>query len=111
MLSEAKHLLGGMKQYCVYIMSNRSRTLYTGKTNNLARRVQEHKRRSRSSFTQKYNVTQLVYYESLPSFRAARQREGQIKGWLRSKKIALIESMNPNWQDLAADWFDQQVRS
>jgi putative endonuclease len=93
-----------MREYYIYIMTNRSRTLYTGVTNDLVRRVFEHKSRENPGFTQKYNITQLVYYESTPDVRSAIEREKQIKGWLRSKKIALIESMNPGWRDLSEDW-------
>ena len=85
-------------------MTNRSRTLYTGVTSDLRRRVQEHKRKSVPGFTQRYNITQLVYYEETPDLRAAITREKQIKGWLRAKKIALIESLNPGWRDLSDDW-------
>ncbi len=95
-----------MKQYYIYIMTNRSRTLYTGVTNNLERRVYEHKQKLIPGFTQKYNITILVYYEETPDIRVAIAREKQIKGWLRSKKIALIELLNPNWEDLSAEWFE-----
>ena len=93
-----------MREYYVYIMTNRSRTLYTGVTNDLARRVYEHKTKQIPGFTQRYNITQLVYYEATPDVRSAIEREKQIKGWLRAKKIALIESMNPGWRDLSQDW-------
>lgn len=95
-----------MNQFYVYIMTNRSRTLYTGVTNNLMRRVWEHKHKLIEGFTQKYNITQLVYYETTPDVRSAIAREKQIKGWLRKKKIALIDSMNPTWQDLSEGWYD-----
>jgi len=90
-----------MKQYYVYIMTNSSRTLYTGVTNDLVRRVHEHKEKLIKGFTQKYNITRLVYYEITSDVRAAIQREKQIKGWLRKKKTALIESVNPEWKDLS----------
>jgi len=93
-------------EYYVYIMTNRSRTLYTGVTNNLRRRVYEHKHKLALGFTQKYNITLLVYYEATSDVRSAIEREKQIKGWLRSKKIALIESVNPEWRDLSTDWGD-----
>ncbi len=92
------------KTYFVYIMSNHSRTLYTGVTNNLERRVSQHKQKAVGGFTSKYNVTQLVYYDSFVDVRDAIAREKQIKGWLRAKKIALIESMNPEWKDLSTEW-------
>jgi putative endonuclease len=95
-----------MKRHYVYIMTNRSRTLYTGVTNNLERRVHEHKNKMVPGFTSKYNCAQLVYFEECPDVREAIAREKQIKGWLRAKKIALIESVNPEWQDLSADWYE-----
>lgn len=91
------------KQY-VYIMSNKSRTLYTGVTNDLERRVYEHKRKLVAGFTTKYNIDRLVYYEATEDVNTAISREKQIKGWLRAKKIALIESMNPQWADLSGRW-------
>ena len=91
-----------MKQYYVYIMTNKSRTLYTGVTNNLERRVYEHKQKLIPGFTTKYNISRLVFFEATQDIRAAIEREKQIKGWLRSKKIALIESVNPQWEDLSS---------
>ena len=91
-----------MKQYYVYIMTNKSRTLYTGVTNNLERRVYEHKQKLIPGFTNKYNISRLVFFEATQDIRAAIEREKQIKGWLRSKKIALIESVNPQWEDLSS---------
>jgi putative endonuclease len=93
------------REYYVYIMTNRSRTLYTGVTNDLMRRVYEHKNKVVPGFTRKYNIKYLVYYESTSSIHSALQREKQIKGWLRAKKIVLIESMNPKWRDLSEEWF------
>ncbi len=93
-----------MKQYYVYIMTNRSQTLYTGVTNNLQRRVYEHKQHLVACFTSKYQITRLVYFEETSDVNAAIAREKHIKGWLRAKKIALIESMNPDWRDLSEDW-------
>jgi putative endonuclease len=92
------------KEYYVYIMTNKSRTLYTGVTNNLMRRVHEHKNKLVPGFTSKYNIQFLVYYEAGNDINAAIAREKQIKGWLRSKKIALIDSMNPQWKDLSEEW-------
>jgi putative endonuclease len=89
------------KSYFVYIMTNRSKTLYTGLTNNLERRVQQHKLKRIPGFTAKYNITNLVYYEETGDILAAIAREKTIKGWLRAKKMALIESVNPKWQDLS----------
>ncbi len=93
-----------MKQYYVYIMTNQSRTLYTGVTNDLRRRVYEHKHELGSGFTRRYHVTLLAYYEETPDVRSAIEREKQIKGWVRSRKVALIESANPEWRDLSTDW-------
>jgi putative endonuclease len=93
------------KEYYVYIMTNKSRTLYTGATNDLMRRVHEHKNKLVPGFTSRYNIQFLVYYESTSSIHSALQREKQIKGWLRSKKIALIDSMNSDWKDLSEEWF------
>ncbi len=93
-------------QYYVYIMTNRSKTLYTGVTNDLMRRVYEHKNKMVEGFTKKYNITELVYFEVTGDVQAAIEREKQIKGWLRSKKIALIESTNPAWKDLSEGWFE-----
>jgi putative endonuclease len=90
----------------VYILTNRSRTLYTGVTNNLVRRVYEHKQKLVRGFTEKYNIHQLVFYEETSDVNAAIAREKQIKGWTRAKKIALIESMNPEWRDLGNGWYE-----
>lgn len=94
-----------MNQYYVYIMTNRSKTLYTGVTNDLMRRVYEHKNKMIDGFTKKYHITKLVYYEETNDIQVAISREKQIKGWLRGKKIALIESVNPKWNDLSEGWF------
>ena len=101
-----------MRQYYVYLMTNDSRTLYTGVTNNLERRVFEHKNHLVEGFTTKYKITKLVYFEETDDVIAAIAREKQIKGWLRRKKVALIESVNPEWQDLSAEWnLDASLRS
>ncbi len=94
-----------MNTYYVYIMTNNSRTLYTGVTNDLIRRVYEHKNKLVPGFTQKYNLDRLVYYVSTGDVRAALQREKQIKGWVRAKKVALIISTNPGWRDLSEGWY------
>jgi len=94
-----------MKQhYFVYIITNKSRTLYTGVTNNLERRVYEHKNKLVPGFTARYNISTLVYFEETPDVLSAIAREKQIKGWLRSKKISLIEAVNPQWIDLSTEW-------
>ena len=87
--------------YYTYLLTNRSRTLYTGVTNDLTRRVYEHRQKLIPGFTQKYNIDRLVYFEESADVKDAIAREKQIKGWTRAKKIALIESMNPEWQDLS----------
>jgi putative endonuclease len=90
------------KQYYVYIMTNRHNTvLYVGVTNNLKRRIHQHKTKGISSFTKKYNVDKLVYYETCEDVKAAIAREKQLKGGSRKKKIDLIENCNPEWQDLS----------
>ena len=94
-----------MKQFYVYIMANRSRTLYTGMTNNLHRRVWEHKHKMVEGFTKRYSIKYLVYFEVFGNVRDAIAREKQIKGWVRHKKVALIEAENPTWQDLSAEWY------
>ena len=96
-----------MRTYYVYIMSNKKKgTLYIGVTNNLERRVYEHKHKILPGFTSRYNLTRLVYYEDTNDVNIAIVREKQIKGWLRRKKIALVESINPQWQDLSEGWYD-----
>ena len=103
-----------MREYCVYIMTNKSGTLYTGVTNNIYRRVYEHKHKLVPGFTERYNIDRLVYLEITNDVYAALTREKQIKGWLREKKIALIESRNPDWKDLSENWFkngDSSLRS
>ena len=93
-----------MPQYYVYIMTNTTGTLYTGVTNDLKRRVYQHKHKLIEGFTKKYNVTRLVFYEETPDVYTAIAREKEIKGWLRRKKLALIKSHNPKWQDLSEGW-------
>jgi putative endonuclease len=93
-----------VSDYYVYIMTNNSGTLYVGVTNDLERRVYEHRHRTSDGFTKRYSLTRLVYYESTPDVWAAIQREKEIKGWVRRKKIALIASMNPYWKDLSEVW-------
>src|SRR5271170_1506659 len=94
------------KRFHVYIMTNRPRShvLYTGVTGDLSRRVFEHKNKLALGFTSRYNLTRLAYYECFFYPDAAIDREKEIKGWRRSKKIKLIESMNPHWDDLAERW-------
>lgn len=93
-----------MKTYSVYIMASKSRNLYTGVTSNLQRRTWQHREKLQSGFSAKYNTNRLVYYENFGGVLAAIRREKEIKGWLRSKKIALIESANRDWKDLSENW-------
>jgi putative endonuclease len=95
-----------MKRYWVSILASTSRMLYPGVTNDLLRRVHEHKFGNGSHFTSKYRISRLVRFEETNDFLAAIAREKQIKGWDRKKKVALIEATNPSWIDLAADWYD-----
>ena len=95
-----------MHHYYIYILTNASRTLYIGVTNDLQRRVYEHKQKLIPGFTSQYNITRLVHYEETGDIRAAIVREKQLKGWLRAKKIAQIEATNPTWQDLSTGWYD-----
>lgn len=93
-----------MRDYYVYIMANRSRTLYVGITNNIARRVYEHKHMLKDGFTRQYLIDRLVYYEATNDVEGAIAREKQLKGWVRRRKLALIESVNPKWRDLSGDF-------
>ncbi|MDA8170032.1 MAG: GIY-YIG nuclease family protein [Nitrospiraceae bacterium] len=93
-----------MKQYYVYILTNKTnKVLYTGVTNNLKRRIYEHKEKLVDGFTKKYNLCKLAYYEIFDNAENAIIREKQIKGGPRNKKIGLIEKMNPEWKDLYED--------
>jgi putative endonuclease len=93
------------RTYYVYIVASASGVLYTGITNNLQSRVGQHRLKLVPGFTQKYNVTKLVYFELFADVRVAIVREKEVKAWRRAKRVALIESMNPRWADLASDWF------
>ncbi len=100
-----------MKTYHVYIMSNASRMLYTGVTSDLETRVFCHKAKLTDGFTKRYNVHRLIYFEAFGDIREAIAREKQIKGRLRAKKVALIETVNTEWKDLAPEWIQKRVRS
>ena len=100
--------------YYVYIMTNLSRTLYTGMTNHLERRIYQHKTKTVAGFTAQYNIDRLVYFESFSDAQAAISAEKRIKGWTRNKKIQLIKQENPLWVDLSSGWFpgeDSSLRS
>lgn len=92
-----------MRQMYVYIIASRSRTLYVGVTNNIRRRLREH-RAGQGRFTSRYRICRLVYVEAIRGPMNAIRREKQIKGWLRVKKVALIARENPAWNDLASGW-------
>lgn len=93
------------KTYCIYIMGSLSGTLYVGITSNLHKRAFQHKFHKIEGFTDKYQVERLLYWESFDDVHKAIAREKQLKGWRRSKKIALIEAVNPHWLDLAREWY------
>ena len=91
------------EHYCVYIMANpRHTVLYVGVTGNLPRRVFEHQQKLVDGFTKKYNCSHLVYYDQTGDVRSAIEREKELKGWTRNKKELLIQSMNPEWNDLSS---------
>lgn len=99
-----------MREYYVYIMTNGmtngARTLYIGVTNDLMRRVYEHKQKLTDGFAKKYNITMLIYYETTDDVRSAIAREKQLEGWRRSRKMDLISSFNPQWKDLSLEWYE-----
>ena len=98
-----------MKTFHVYILASRSRVLYIGVTSDLMARLHQHRTHAVPGFTTRYRVTRLVHLEETGDAHAAIAREKQLKGWRRSKKIALIEAENPSWEDLAAGWFDPLI--
>ena len=95
------------RQYFVYLLTNARRTLYICVTSDLERRLYQHQNKLVTGFTSKYHLGWLVYLESTSDERVAIGREKQLKGWSRAKKVALIESMNPRWVDLSADWYTE----
>ncbi len=99
------------RSYCVYIMGSQSGTLYIGFTGNLHKRVFEHKFHQIEGFTNKYDVERLLYWASYDDVHKALAREKQLNGWSRTKKIALIESRNPHWLDLAKEWYPWMIGS
>ena len=93
-----------MNHYYVYIITNwNNKVLYIGVTNNIARRIYEHKNKLIDGFTKKYNVYKLVYLEEMNDVEAAISREKQLKGWNKDKKIMLIQSINPKWNELSIE--------
>ncbi|HEX8252071.1 MAG TPA: GIY-YIG nuclease family protein [Thermoanaerobaculia bacterium] len=100
----------GWKQYFVYMVTNRwKNVLYTGMTNSLERRMWQHKNKALPGFTKRYNCDRLVYYEIFDEVNQAIEREKQLKNWPRARKNELVESMNPAWNDLAADWYVESL--
>ena len=97
--------------YYVYILASRSRNLYTGVTNNLERRLAQHRFGLVPGFTKRYRIFRLVHYEMFGDIRLAIAREKQIKAWRRERKLWLIQRNNPRWNDLAADWFPKPKES
>ena len=91
--------------YYVYILSSESKVIYTGMSNNLERRIYEHKTKLIEGFSKRYNTYKLVWYEETDDVGAAIAFEKKIKGWKRFKKVTMIEEENPGWDDLAKDWF------
>src|SRR5437764_7638973 len=96
-------------EYFVYMVCSNSGTLYIGMTNSIYRRALQHKNGEIDGFASKYGCDRLVYYEGFDDVRKAIDREKQLKGWVRRKKIALIESKNPRWADLAEKWGAQMA--
>jgi putative endonuclease len=96
--------LSGERRYYVYIMASRSLNLYTEVTDNIFRRSLEHKSGKIEDFTKKYHINRLVYYETFKYIGNAIAREKQIKAWTRAKRLALIKTLNPTWQELAEGW-------
>ena len=94
------------KTFYVYIMASKSGTLYVGMTNNIKRRVHEHRNHLVLGFTDKYSIDRLLYVETFTYPSSAINREKQIKAWRREKKVELIDSQNPAWDDLSDGWYD-----
>jgi putative endonuclease len=99
------------KAMYVYVLANRTRRLYVGVTNDLNRRVAQHRSGAIPGFTKKYSIFRLVYFEPFDDPTAAIRREKQLKSWARVKKLALVGSMNPAWADYAEDWFANASRA
>ena len=99
------------KTYFVYLLASKSRRLYVGVTSNLERRLYEHKHKLVDGFTKLNNIDRLVFFEATNDVRSAIEREKQIKKWRREKKIALIETMNPVWEDLSDGWIQEREKA
>ncbi len=96
------------RTYFTYIMASRSHTLYIGMTGDLRQRVFQHKWHEKGGFTARYNCDRLVWFQSFSEVSDTIQREKELKGWRREKKINLIEQTNPTWQDLSRDWYEYE---
>jgi len=105
-IQENSNQKNSVKTLYVYIMASKSGTLYVGVTSDIKRRVYEHKQHLIPGFTDKYNVDRLLYVEQIRDPASAIRREKQIKRWRREKKVTLIDSVNPGWEDLSRDWYD-----
>lgn len=97
------------KTYFVYILGSESGTLYVGMTSNLERRIHQHKHDLIPGFTSNYSINRLLYFESTEDVKIAIEREKQIKSWRREKKVELIESSNPKWDDLSDGWLEEST--
>lgn len=98
-------------EYFVYVMANKTRMIYVGVTNDLERRVYEHKNKLIRGYTSKFNLNKLVYFESVSDVTVAMEREKELKGWVRRKKTSLANSINPEWKDLSEGWYDNNCHS
>jgi len=98
-----------MNSYYIYILTNKSNTLYIGVTNNLQKRLYEHKNKLVEGFTKKYNLDKLIYFETYQDINEAIKREKQIKGWIRKRKIELIKSKNPTFEDLSLSFWGDKI--
>ena len=96
------------RRFYVYTVASISGTLYIGLTNKLHKRIWQHKQGEIEGFTKRYEVKRLLYFESFDEVRTAINREKQLKGWSRRKKVWLIEQFNPGWQDLSREWYDDR---
>jgi len=94
-----------MSNYYVYIISSNTGTLYIGMTNDIGRRVYEHKNKLLAGFSKKYNIDRLLYFETFSDPNSAIAREKQIKNWRREKKVKLIDANNKDWTDISSDWY------
>ncbi len=97
------------RTYFTYIVASKSRTLYVGVTGDLRKRIFQHKQKTHSGFTARYNCNRLIWFEPSSDVSAAIQREKELKGWTRAKKIVLVEAANPTWEDLSASWYTSSI--